>query len=283
MPEIPYFTGLYEGRGINPDTGKTFNVGITFDPLQPLLPTKKPQSDKEQPTQEGQQSEFTLTVITESSQMASSLNVSATASVTAKMGNLSVEGKFLLERSVNSYYTYSLAKVIVTNPGLTIRNPLLKKDAQELLAKSGWDEFSQRYGLSYIEGIITGGIYYALIEVQTTSAEEQREIGAKLSGSYKGFGVKGDAAAQVESKVRQATGNHKTNVYIFQAGGSGDILETSIEEMIDQAKNFPNLVKKAPVPTKAIINDYRSSVANIPLTIPKQSLKLSEQKIYWKT
>ncbi len=89
-----YFTGLYEGRGINPDTGKTFNVGITFDLLQPLLPTKKPQSDKEQQTEEGQQSEFTLTVITESSQMASSLNVSAAASVTAKMGNLSIEGIF---------------------------------------------------------------------------------------------------------------------------------------------------------------------------------------------
>ncbi len=65
----------------------------------------------------------------------------------------------MLERSVNSYYTYSLAKVIVTNPGLTIRNPLLTKDAHELLTKSGWDEFYQRYGLSYVEGFITGGIH----------------------------------------------------------------------------------------------------------------------------
>lgn len=260
MPEIPMFSELYEGRGVNPDTLRTFSVGINFEPLVSLV---NPQ---------GQVSTLTMQTVTNTSELASSLKVSASAALTTIRGGGSAEAKFLQQRQVNTYYTYSLVKVYVENPSKLIRNVTLKGSAIERLNKGGWDGFAQVYGTQYVEGFITGGTYYALIEVQTTNAEEKREISAKLSGKYSGVGVKVDGSGEVQSKMREATENRTTNVYVFQGGGSGDVLEVTMEEMIKQALDFPKLVRDAPVPIRAIINDYKSieNVPSIPLIPSKQ-------------
>ena len=245
MPEIPMFSELYEGRGVNPDTLRTFSVGINFEPLVSLL---NPQ---------GQVSTLTMQTVTNTSELASSLNVSASAALTTIRGGGSAEAKFLQQRQVNTYYTYSLVKVYVENPSKLIRNVTLDDSAIKRLKDGGWDEFSQVYGTQYVEGYITGGTYYALIEVQTTNAEEKREISAKLSGKYSGVGVKIKGSGEAQSRMQEATENRTTNVYVFQGGGSGDVLEVTMEEMIKQALEFPKLVKDAPVPVRAIINDYK--------------------------
>ncbi|MCZ8036861.1 MAG: hypothetical protein O9276_01690 [Microcystis sp. LE17-20A] len=251
MPEIPMFSELYEGRGVNPDTLRTFSVGINFEPLVSLL---NPQ---------GQVSTLTMQTVTNTSELASSLNVSASAALTTIRGGGSAEAKFLQQRQVNTYYTYSLVKVYVENPSKLIRNVTLDDSAIKRLKDGGWDEFSQVYGTQYVEGYITGGTYYALIEVQTTNAEEKREISAKLSGKYSGVGVKIKGSGEAQSRMQEATENRTTNVYVFQGGGSGDVLEVTMEEMIKQALEFPKLVKDAPVPVRAIINDYKS-IKNVP-------------------
>lgn len=266
MSEIPMLTGLYEGRGVDPDTGKTFNVGVTFKPPQTLV---NPQ---------GQNSVMTIKVITSTSQMADLLNVSAAATVTTIKGGGSAEAKFLRDRTLNSYYLYALVKVIVENPAVTIRDVVLKDNAHNLLKEQGWDSFAQSYGLQYVEGYITGGFYYALLEIQTTDAGEKQEIASKLNGNYKGFGLKIGATAEANSQIQNSTKNYTTNVYVFQSGGSGDILETNLEDMIKQAQEFPKLVKESPVPIRAIINDYRNSSENIPPNLSRASLKFIVQK-----
>lgn len=266
MSEIPMFSELYEGRGVNPDTLRTFSVGIEFKPLVSLV---NPQ---------GQVSMLTMQTISSTSELASSLNVSASAALTTIRGGGSAEAKFIQQRQINSYYTYSLVKVYVENPPQLIRDVSLKELAIKKLEEGGWDEFSQVYGTHYVEGYITGGTYYALIEVQTTNAEEKREISAKLSGKYSGVGFKVDGSGEAQSKLREATENRTTNVYVFQSGGIGDVLEITMEEMIEQALKFPKLVEKAPVPIRAIINDYKSiqNIPSIPLTPSKQRHVLEE-------
>lgn len=266
MPEIPMFSELYEGRGINPDTLRTFSVGINFEPLVSLV------------IPQGQVSTLTMQTVTNTSELASSLNVSASAALTTIRGGGSAEAKFIQQKQINTYYTYSLVKVYVENPPQLMRNVTLKELAIKRLEEGGWDEFSQVYGTHYVEGYITGGTYYALIEVQTTNAEEKREISAKLSGKYSGAGFKVDGSGEAQSKMREATENRTTNVYVFQSGGSDDVLEITMEEMIKQALEFPKLVKEAPVPIRAIINNYKSiqNVPSIPLIPSKQRIVLEE-------
>jgi hypothetical protein len=242
MPEIPMLNDLYEGRGVNPDTNQTFAVAIEFQPPRCLV------EDEAKQEHQGQQSELTLRIITESSQLSSSLGVSAAAAVTSKMASVSAEAKFCSERTLNSFYTYALAKVTVQNPAKMIRVPKLKQEAHDLLAKyvsenaeTGWEKFATLYGTHYVEGYITGGSYYALLEIQTKGGDEKTEVAAKLSGTYKGFGIKVGATAEATNSVQQATQNYSTNVYICQSGGWGDILETDLEGMIDQAKNLQSL------------------------------------------
>ena len=86
--------------------------------------------------------------------------------------------EFSLSKSseINSYYTYGLVRVLVTNPPEIIRNPRFKQEARNLLVNGGWEAFSAAYGWEYVEGFVTGGSYYALIEIQTDDEKEQREL-----------------------------------------------------------------------------------------------------------
>jgi hypothetical protein len=254
MLQIPFFEGLYEGRGVNPDTTEGFNLGIDYGKAD--SPTKSP----------AQTSILTMQTITSSSELSSALDIGVSASLSTIKGGGSAEAKFFRGQELNSYYVYGLLKVYVENESDVIRKVLLTETALKRLKDENWEGFSRIYGTHYVEGFVTGGIYFALIEVRTTSAQDKQEISAKISGQYRITGAKVDGGANATAKLQAATKNQSTSVYVFQAGGSGDVLETSLDEMIEQAMEFPALALKTPKRIRAILNKY-DSVENIPSAV----------------
>ena len=266
MAEIQWLNNLYVGRGINRATGEVFKPAITFEPERSTFEG------------EGQKPELTLKVIKKSSEFSDFLNVDASASLRVKTkGNVSVESSFLQKSQIKSYYLYALVTVRVTNAPKLIRNPVFTKDASDLLSSQGWEKFAKAYGLEYVEGYIAGGSYYALIEIQTTDSSKQRDIAGKLSGSFRGFGVDVKATVEAEQKINSALNDESIAVYVCQSGGKGDILETTLEEMIQQAKNFPELIDKNPVPISALTTTYEAGVT-LPSIRPSDIFSLSPQE-----
>lgn len=265
MAEIQWMNGLYVGRGINRATGQMFQSAITFDPLQTAL------------DDQGQQPTLTLKTISSTRQLAKSLDVDASASLrVGRRGNVSAKAQFSQEVDINSYYLYSLVTVDVVNAAQTIRNPVLKSEANALLTSGGWTAFARSYGLEYVEGIIPGGSYYALIEIRTTDSKKKEEITTKISGSYSGFGINAGATTAAANQIKEALAGQDIQVYVCESGGSGRSLPTTLDQMIQEAINFPDVVKQNPVPIAAIVNTYQGSVV-IPPNVSGSSFFLDAQ------
>jgi hypothetical protein len=250
VSQIPILPGVYVGRGVDSITAKTYGSAISFD---------EPQIQEEAP---GQQVDFMLESITSSRELLDKLDLSVTVSFSFAKWGASAEFKLSQSQTINSYYTYALVRVLVQNPPLLLRNPKFLPEAKELLVQKGWEEFAKSYGWEFVEGVITGGSYYGLIEIQTTNETEQKEIKAKLGVYYGPFKLDASFTRTLED-ISKTTA---TNVRVIQSGGSGDVIETGLEEMIEQAVNFTKMAKENPVPIALIVNDYRSNVP-IPLNV----------------
>lgn len=242
MAQLPMMPQFYMGKGIDSTTGKSFGQAIDFDEGPPL--------------NTGQIKSMRLDAISGSLELADKLEVGTNISMMALNTGVSAEFKLAKSLQVNNFFTYALIKVLVQNPPRVLRSPRLKPQAKELLEAKGWEEFFHVYGPEYIEAEITGGHYFALIEIQTNSEEQKRDVGAKLSGHYKIF----NSGVELSNDLKEVSKRYTLKIEISQSGGSGDPFEATIDEMLEQAKVFPQLVKDSPVVVAVLTNDYRGSV-----------------------
>jgi hypothetical protein len=259
MAQVPMNGQSYIGRGIDTSTGKVFRVAIEYDEIQPVTT--------------GQQTTMMLQSITSSYELATTLSISASASASNGVWSGSASFNMMKSRTVNNYYTYALVKVEVVNPARSLRNPRLTQEAEKKLKEQGWDAFFALYGSEYIEGEVTGGTYYAMIEFQTSTESQQQDVRLKLSGAYGSF----NASVSLQATFKEISKTTAHNVFVIQSGGSGDVLETTLDKMIEQAVNFPLLAKEHPVPVFALTNDYKSTV-NLPNVPPPNSLLRIRQR-----
>ena len=243
MAKVPMNDQFYIGRGVDPDTGKTFKVAIEFDPPQPAAA--------------GQDVTLMLQSITSSQELAESLSISMSASISKGVWGGSAGFNMMRSRTVNKYYTYALVNVEVKHPALTLRNPRLTQEAEKKLKNEGWSAFVSLYGEEYIEGIISGGSYYAMIEIQTKDESEQQSVKAKLSGHYGTI----TSSVSVQKTFSDIKREMAVNVFLCQSGGSGDVLEITLEDMMKQAVNFPALVNTKPSSVFALTAEYRNTVS----------------------
>jgi len=261
MAEIPIVKQFKVGRGFNSVTGKVHGTAIEFDGLQPVVQGQ------------GQTKSLLLESITSSRELTEQISFNASASV--NQGNWGGAAGYMLTelREINNYSTYALIRAEVKNPPLLLQNPRLKEEARVLLNQQGWDEFTQLYGWEYFEGYISGGSYFALIEIQTRSELQQRNVKEKLSGFYGPFGVNAGA----EAAFKQIAQSTSVNVLVYQSGGEGDPFETTLETMLDQARSFPELALNNPVPIIGLTSDYKSTI-RLPAIPSQNSLARIQQK-----
>jgi len=243
--------GMYLGRGCNSLTGALHGEALLFDEPQPIVVSG------------GQEINFNLRIIEDSKQLAQALNISLSGSVSGYGLNASAEVKYLSEQNVSKYCLYALASVTVMNAETTIRNCRLKPEVEERLrerGKDGWNRFKEIYGSEYMSGVITGGSYYGLIQVETQDASERQQLSADLSASLSRFGKRANLDSSAEREIKNALQSKWIRVTILQSGGNGDPLETTLEEMIEQAQNFPQIIRESPIPYQGIFNEYARSI-----------------------
>ena len=242
MAQVSYFPHYYLGRGLNTSTGDGFGVAIDFE--EPIE------------SNHGQTVLFQLKQISDSNELLQKLDLSTSLSFTKGFGGLSAAYNLSRSKEVNHYNTFALVSVVVTNAPKLIRNPVYKKEALEILEKEGWEKFSQKFGWEYIEGRIDGGTYYGLIQIKTASEKDREDVSVKLSGFYGAF--KGDARfSQVMQEIQK---RFELEVLVASSAGSGEVVKTSLEEMIDRAVNFPSVVLQDPVPVAALTAEYSKTI-----------------------
>lgn len=258
MPELPYFENLNLGQGCDSFIRKAHTGALDFEQPESTDSSFGISID-----------EASLEQITSSYELAQRLEVEVSASYGGFGFSASAAAKYVSSVDINRFNTFLLAKVKVTMAAQQIINPRLKIEAKQILSTRGWDGFEQVYGPEYVRGIISGGSYYGLIRISTQSRIEQEQIVARVSAS--GWGA--NLEAKLDFQLREVSQGRETNVQIFQVGGPEDeTLETTIDEMILQFKNFPSTIQNNAKASKLIVDKYIDTIPDTQLIeIPGQA------------
>jgi N-acetylneuraminic acid mutarotase len=191
-----------------------------------------------------------------------------------KVTGLSIEGSaayglfggtdkfdFVNSSNFHSCSLFLCVTISVTNTSKHILAEKLAEPGPTLLGQ-GTDaankRFRQEFGDLYIKGIETGGEYLAIVEIETHTDEEKRNISNKLaSGGF--FGVGGiDLATHFSQSFAQTTANQSLKIVSFEKGGAGSGAKQTVDvgELIAKAQDFPKQVLSAPAAYRVELQDY---------------------------
>lgn len=174
-----------------------------------------------------------------------SLGVSAAMSLNYGFvagGNAKVD--FAQSSTLNEYSLCILVSVQVKNPVLMMNGVRLTDEAKSLYAQNP-EAFKQRFGDSYVNGVLTGGEMFGTIVIHTKSATEKSALAASLHASGH-FGLTSATLdVSMHENVSNATKDSDTSVFVHTSGYTFEKYPQNPGELLDCAAVFPGKVKSS--------------------------------------
>ncbi|MDF3067335.1 MAG: hypothetical protein K0R38_2936 [Polyangiaceae bacterium] len=203
----------------------------------------------------GQEVTYTLSKVESSEDLQKKLNIDASASASFLIGSADAKFSFAETTKTSSTAVTLLASVKVRNTSWTVP-PGVKfhPDSVDLLKTADLKRFRERCGDGFLHSYTTGGEFHAIVQIQTSSAEETQKINASIEGSL--FTASGSVEFNryMESVVKNAS----TVVNSYQVGGTG--IETTpcrdVKCVADRVVAFTTAVSKHPVVISAEVLPY---------------------------
>lgn len=245
MPSItvPYSNGYDYGVGVDTPSGDVRNVAVTGD---------------KSAVEGGSIVTFDMTQVSTVSELNEVLGISASASGGVGLFSASARLKFSKERQVNDSSVFLVVTAQVTNPFQQIKAPGITKAAFDLLSDGQTQQFQKEFGDMFVRGLVTGGIFFGVIEVQTHDSDENEKVSTALKASYAAFSADGS----FDDNFHQTLRTRQTNVRCHIEGGQTSPIPLQVDTMITFAANWPGTVMNKAVPYSAVLNAY--SILPIP-------------------
>lgn len=244
---IPYNETLDLAKGFNSLTGMSKGkIFTSFD-------------FTETTAAQGQEVDFRMDQIESIESLYESMGISVEAE--GRYGLFSASAKFDLaqESNFNSHSVFILLKARVKNAVKRIQNYTINPEIIQLYKDGKTERLQRGFGDSYIEGIITGGEFFALYELICTDQKSKDDISAELRTSAGGILASVDVTAKFNSLVTAASSKQNLKIILYQSGGKGLQIATSPDEIVNRAKAFPDLVKdNLGVPYEVIYSSYET-------------------------
>lgn len=269
--EIGYINGMNLGVGFNT---------ATYD-IHPAPALDNVSAIKPVVNAAGQEVYFRVELASSTLSLTEQLSVTARASL--KYGitaSGSAKTSYLSSFKQNSFSIYVLVQVIVTNEQtlLDLSQTKLETSAAKLFASKPQD-FTQQYGDSFIYGLITGGEFLGVLEIESSTASEFREIKASLSGKASYGLFSGNASASFEQSLQRITSSYQMKATILRTGGTGSLANITPDNLVKEALDFPSKVTGASgFPYVALVIPYNHiphPVAS-PLNVSNQTTVLEQ-------
>lgn len=193
----------------------------------------------------GQVVAFSIEQLSNTTSLSKQLNVSANASLKyASTGSGSMSAQFVNNVKQNSFSIYIVVRTVVTNAEriLDLSRIQLQDRAAKLWVNNP-NAFIEQYGDAFVYGIVTGGEFFGVLEIQTESADDYREVKASLSGKGQ-YGVfSGKASASFSETLSNITTSYQMRATVLRQGGTGALMQTiTADELRDSALAFPGEV-----------------------------------------
>ncbi|MCW3793909.1 hypothetical protein OM416_20150 [Paenibacillus sp. LS1] len=233
MIETDYLNGMNLGLGYNTMTNSV-HPAVALDNINDIRAVVNAT---------GQKVYFQLELLSNSLSLSEQLKMSASASLSYGTTSGSAKAQFISSFKQNSFTVYVLVRVHVENQQTLLDLTSAKmNDKVALMYATDIIGFTNLYGDSFVYGILSGGDYFGVLEIESKSAEEYRSIKASLSGKAMFGVISGEAAGSFEREIRKITTSYKMKATIYRDGAEGVLQGISSDQLIQEAIAFPNQV-----------------------------------------
>ncbi len=243
----------------------------------------------------GQTKYMTMREITDSSELMSSMNISAAASVKTVAYKASGSAKFAKSSKINSFNSNFVLNVSVDN-GVRYATPLLSgsrgkiidPETKKLLPDAGairltpealrlakqrdLTKFLNHCGDAFVAALYGGARLTALITVTNSSKQEKTKASASFSGSGWGANVKASASGSKDAEVASS----RVSMRFYQSGGRKDEIPASKDDLVEKLKTITTEASDFPAYYRLTLMPY-TALSNWPERVIE--LDLSEQDL----
>ncbi len=192
----------------------------------------------------------------------------------AKELNLLNNNEFLLQNSkkeaffedslIDDYSLNYLLDVKVINSFEILKNPKLSKEAQKLLKNS--KEFKKLYGDYFINGILKGGEFLALIKINTNSKLDYKNIKRDIDL----LNLKWSKKDRFLKILKNLSKNHQIDIKNLIISNSEILPSDNLEDLFKNAEIFPSKIYSDSVDIEMILTPYEQLKSSIDNKISKK-------------
>ena len=191
-------------------------------------------------TTPGQNVEFHLEQVQSLQQLEEMMNVHAAASFGWGIFSGDASFDFFKSGSYSSYSSYLFVDVQVLNATRQLKSKRLRADMKNL-ASSNLRAFVTRCGDEYIYGYRSGGQFTAIVQFESSSAQERQHTEAAISASINALVASGSGSVAFQNAIASLNQTSRQKVYILRKGDEGSL--GNISQVVDTALVFPDKVK----------------------------------------
>lgn len=242
---IPSRPGLDLGVGFNSLNGEVRGVAVEGEIAISTL--------------SGQVARATATVVESQEQLLEALKVSVETG--GRYGLFSAEGRFGLaqQSSFTAQSTYVVAECVVENAFRSFSRPKLVSEASQRLSQSGPDAFKIGYGDCFVRGVRSGGEFYAVFQLTSTSKEEEKNVAISIQAEVQGILAGGSLETSVNHLEQSKSKVSSMKVLFYQRAGRGDTIApvSNPGDIAKRLKEFPAIAEADPIGYLAQIVDYQ--------------------------
>lgn len=242
--DVDYESGMDFGVGVDNLTGSILGKAV-----EPGEITKVTTS---------QSVTYFITSIETSESLYESLDISMRAS--GHYGMFQSRGKFRFSRELNynSQSSFFVVKCEVFNSFEQCTEARLEESAVNLINTSSEANFTRRYGNTFVRGLQTGGIFYAVISLFSEDRREQTRIAGSLQASFGGLSAGVSGGTSINEIIESSSSRTEFNVFTFQAGGTGTSsgLVYDLDEVYERLQAFPSIIEGSGTPFRVQLASY---------------------------
>jgi len=234
------------------DVGDGFDVVSSLKRMSPFVATKA----KQLTTGGGQNVHQSFEVAETSERLEEVMNVSASGRYGAGFFNVSAKTDFTMSKNNDRYALNAIATSVVVNRETVLDGmPELGSSAKALLAReNGLELFHRAHGDRFVYSISTGGEYYGIYTLRTSSDEDSMALAVSLKASNGLWSAKGS----FEKAVKSVSTSRIENRQSIMIGGKGIPAPSTMEEMARLSETWAAQVADTDraVPIKMYLQSY---------------------------
>jgi hypothetical protein len=243
--DVPFVDGMKIGLGYNRLTGEVMPSKGAVGPSVSGLGQAG-----------GQQVSIDCVTVEDVESLHKSLGVSVDAGGSYMGFSGSAKVDYVSACDFSSFSTYVLVRVSVQNAFNSLDEPELSPDANELVVAGNPDRFRQRFGDTFIAGVRSGGEYFAIYQLTSTSQSERESLAVQVHAAFNGVVASASLNTAINSATEHSTSHLQVQVHVFRQGTISEA-DLNLEDIMHTAKTFPVNVSAANAfPYTVQLQDY---------------------------